>query len=90
MEYSHVVIDDDILVIGKEESVQEALDRLFDTESLRCMLYVALTRAEVEVVLPWYFKSVFNKGSYSDKPETADERLLKVCMDEVNGIDKSL
>jgi superfamily I DNA/RNA helicase len=74
MEYSHVVIDDDILVIGKEESVQEALDRLFDTESLRCMLYVAITRAQVEVVLPLYFKNVFKPFDINTFSDTKDAK----------------
>ena len=74
MEYGHVVIDDDILPIGKEESVQEALDRLFDTESLRCLLYVAITRAEVEVVLPWYFKTIFKPFNINTFATTKDAK----------------
>lgn len=67
MEYDHVVIDDDILPRAKDGEIQEALDTFWDTESLRCLLYVGITRSRVTVILPWYFEGVFNKGSYNVK-----------------------
>ena len=61
LEYDHVTIDQDILVIRKTESVEEALERLWEDHPLCCLLYVAVTRAKVSVTLPDYLEDVVNK-----------------------------
>jgi superfamily I DNA/RNA helicase len=61
LEYDHVTIDQDILVVRKTESVEEALERLWEDHPLCCLLYVAVTRAKVSVTLPDYLEDVLNK-----------------------------
>lgn len=58
LQWSKVVIADDFITIREDELVEDALTRLWDTHVLICMLYVAVTRAEVELVLPWYLREV--------------------------------
>jgi superfamily I DNA/RNA helicase len=59
-EHDYVTIDDDILPRVKDGELQEALDKFWDTDSLKCLLYVAITRARVIVILPDYLNKYFN------------------------------
>jgi len=78
MEYAHVTIDDDFLVIMDDETTQDAVERLYETESLLCLLYVSLTRAQVEVEYPWYLKSMFDKYEELDEGEMEEvDNLMK-------------
>lgn len=70
MEYDHVTIDDDLLAIGKEESVEDALERLWNSEPLYCILYAAITRSRVECVVPWYLEDIFKIKKPFDKTAT--------------------
>lgn len=64
LEYSSVTIDDDIVRIrvdgeGAYLNLEEALSNFWSDISLNCLLYVAITRAKVEVKLPKILLSYF-------------------------------
>jgi len=52
MEYDYVAIDADFLIVGEDETEADAIERLWESEPLYCMLYVAITRGRVECTLP--------------------------------------
>ena len=58
-EWDSVTIDEDFLVLAGDTPVWEEVARIWDSEPLYCLLYVALTRARVECVVPWYLEDVF-------------------------------
>ncbi len=59
LQYSHVTIDDDLVVIKEDTDIKEAIELMWETPALTSLLYVALTRAKVECVVPWYLESLF-------------------------------
>jgi predicted GIY-YIG superfamily endonuclease len=73
LEFSDVTIDDDFLAIQEGESTQDAVERLMETESLLCLLYVAITRAEVVVEIPWYLESMFEEWEEENETEYTKE-----------------
>jgi hypothetical protein len=56
LQYSHVTIDDDLVVLDEDTDIEEVL---WSSIERMCLLYVAITRAEVEVALPYYLEEYF-------------------------------
>ena len=61
MEYDQVTIDEDFINQEEEETYEEMLERLWSTNSLCCLLYVAITRARVVAYVPEVLESTFEK-----------------------------
>lgn len=56
LEYDHVTIDNDFLTIKEDTEIADAIDMLWNTEALYCMLFVGVTRARVSCALPCYLE----------------------------------
>ena len=64
LEYSEVTIDDDIVKFKRDsEGVifnrEEALEDFWESYTMNCLLYVAITRAKVKCNLPEYLQEAF-------------------------------
>ena len=60
LEYDRVIIGDDFLPIKKNSKkyfMDSIVEEMWDKEDLVCLLYVMITRARVELILPWYLKN---------------------------------
>ena len=55
MEYDKVIISDDFIKGTKTKSEEDQVKDMWAREDLVCLLYVMITRARVELILPWYF-----------------------------------
>jgi hypothetical protein len=76
MEYDHVTIDEDFLTWNEEkQTLGEALEVMWNTHSMTSLLYVGVTRAQVELVLPWYLTSQGRGGVSEDSIEGVVQRL---------------
>ena len=59
LEYDRVIISDDFLPIKEHHSesfIKKVVSDMWDKEELTCLLYVMLTRARVELRLPYYLE----------------------------------
>lgn len=59
LEASHVTIADDFINIKEDDNPFEAVAAAFEDQDFRCLTYVAITRAMVDIKLPWYFEHIF-------------------------------
>jgi len=66
LEYDEITIWDDLIALPRDESgqvdedaVDEAVEAFWQGEEALCMLYVAITRAKVEVNFPYYLQEYF-------------------------------
>lgn len=60
LEWDEVTIDEDFLIPFENETIEDMLERLWETLSLCCLLYVGVTRAKVKVNLPIYLESLLS------------------------------
>lgn len=73
MEYSHVTISDDFVTCGEDGDIEEAVERMWSNVDMRCALYVGITRAKVECVLPSYLEPAFEAVNLTKELENNDE-----------------
>ena len=59
MEYDRVTIADDFMIETETYSIEEQVENLNQRNDLCCLLYVMITRAQVELTLPWYLNPLF-------------------------------
>jgi hypothetical protein len=67
LQYSHVRIADDFISTEEDAMIEAIREKLWDSFTLKCMLYVAVTRAEVEIVLPWYLQGMCDESVIEDE-----------------------
>lgn len=58
-EFDSVVISDDFVAKEKEIPIEESVKDMWESDVMKCLLYVGITRGKVEVVLPGYLKEWF-------------------------------
>jgi len=61
LQWAHVVIDDDFLTIREDDIEDYVIEDMWNTSSLTSLIYVAITRAEVDCIVPWYLEGLFKK-----------------------------
>jgi superfamily I DNA/RNA helicase len=67
LQYAHVRIADDFISTEEDARIEAIREKLWDSFVLKCMLYVAVTRAEVEVLLPWYLQGMCDESGDTEE-----------------------
>lgn len=63
LEWSHVTIADDFVAYEDGDDAEEIQEKIWDSHVLLCLLYVAITRSEVELIVPWYLEDVLGDSN---------------------------
>lgn len=72
LQQPYVEISDDLVGYSDKDTVEEIRERLWESKVLTMLLYVAITRAEVEVQVPWYLEGVLGDSEqlyYDDEAQ---------------------